>query len=117
LAVFVMSMPLWWLCSEASPPLQAYFIAKDTGALHEEVGLPVPVERTSSSFHRPRLRWPRLFVCLSVCLVAQVPGAVNPMSNPMGMVDMMKGQAYFAVTQMGMMQFAEAFFSGFVLGE
>jgi hypothetical protein len=47
----------------------------------------------------------------------KVPGAVNPMSNPMGMMEMMKGQAYFMMTQMGMMQFAEMFFSGFVLGE
>ena len=47
--------------------------------------------------------------------VRQVPGAVNPMANPMGMMDMVKGQAYFGMTQMGMMQFAEAFFSGFVL--
>lgn len=39
------------------------------------------------------------------------------MSNPMGMMDMVKGQAYFALTQMGMMQFSEMFFSGFVLSE
>ena len=44
-----------------------------------------------------------------------VPGAVNPMSNPMAMLDMVKGQAYFGITQMGMMQFSEMFFSGFVL--
>ena len=39
------------------------------------------------------------------------------MANPMGMMEMVKGQAYFAMTQMGMMQFSETFFSGFVLGE
>jgi hypothetical protein len=44
-----------------------------------------------------------------------VPGAVNPMSNPMGMMEMVKGQAYFGMTQMGMMQFSEMFFAGFVL--
>lgn len=50
-------------------------------------------------------------------LLLQVPGAVSPMANPMGMMDMVKGQAYFAITQMGMMQFSEMFFSGFVLSE
>lgn len=42
---------------------------------------------------------------------------MNPMANPMGMIDMMKGQAYFGITQMAMMQFSEMFFSGFVLGK
>jgi len=50
-----------------------------------------------------------------VLLEEGVPGAVNPMSNPMGMMEMVKGQAYFGMTQMGMMQFSEMFFSGFVL--
>jgi len=39
------------------------------------------------------------------------------MANPMGMMEMMKGQAYFGITQMAMMQFSEMFFSGFVLGQ
>ena len=62
--------------------IQHHLVAKDTGALHEEV-----------------------------------PGAANPMANPMGMMDMVKNQAYFGMTQMGMMQFSETFFSGFVLGK
>jgi hypothetical protein len=37
------------------------------------------------------------------------------MSNQAGMMDMVKGQAYFGITQMVMMQFSEMFFSGFVL--
>jgi ER membrane protein complex subunit 3 len=44
-----------------------------------------------------------------------IPAAGNPiMSNPMAMVDMMKGQVTFMVTNMGMMTFCNWFFAGFV---
>lgn len=45
----------------------------------------------------------------------KLPGPPNPMSNPASMMDGMKSQAAFMVTQLGMNQFGEAFFSGFVL--
>ena len=45
----------------------------------------------------------------------KLPGAANPMSNPASMMDGMKNQAMFMITQLGMNQFGEAFFSGFVL--
>ncbi len=37
-------------------------------------------------------------------LCEKVPGAINPMTNPMGMMENMKGQTFFYVTQMMMMQ-------------
>jgi len=47
----------------------------------------------------------------------KVPTATNPMmSNPMGMMDMMKGNIAFMVQNMVMMNFVGYLFSGFVLG-
>lgn len=43
-----------------------------------------------------------------------VPGAVSPMSNPMAMMDMMKGNMLFMVPNFAMMAFVNYFFSGFV---
>ncbi len=44
----------------------------------------------------------------------KVPAATNPMSNPMGMVDMMKGNITFMLPNIAMMTFVGYFFSGFV---
>ena len=44
----------------------------------------------------------------------EVPGAANPMSNPMAMVDMMKGNVTFMVPNMVMMTFCSYFFNGFI---
>lgn len=44
----------------------------------------------------------------------KVPQAQNPMSNPMQMVDMMKGQVSFMVTNIGMMNLIGYLYSGFV---
>jgi len=44
----------------------------------------------------------------------KVPGATNPMSNPMAMVDMMKGNIVFMLPNFAMMAFVGYFFSGFV---
>jgi hypothetical protein len=44
----------------------------------------------------------------------KVPGAGNPMSNPMAMMDMMKGQMVFMLPNFAMMAFVGYFFSGFV---
>lgn len=47
-------------------------------------------------------------------LRAKVPGAPNPMSNPQGMVDMMKGNLTFMLPNIVMMGFVSYFFAGFV---
>lgn len=44
----------------------------------------------------------------------KVPGPANPMSNPLQMVDMMKGNIIFMVPNFVMMAFVGHFFSGFV---
>jgi ER membrane protein complex subunit 3 len=44
----------------------------------------------------------------------KVPGPSNPMSNPMAMMDMMKGNIVFMLPNMAMMAFVGYFFSGFV---
>lgn len=44
----------------------------------------------------------------------KVPGPTNPMSNPMAMVDMMKGNIVFMLPNFAMMAFVGYFFSGFV---
>lgn len=44
----------------------------------------------------------------------KVPGAANPMSNPMQMMDMMKGNMVFMIPNFAMMAFVNYFFSGFV---
>jgi hypothetical protein len=44
----------------------------------------------------------------------KVPQAANPMSNPMQMVDMMKGQVSYMVTNIGMMSLIGYLYSGFV---
>lgn len=44
----------------------------------------------------------------------KVPGAPNPMSNPLAMVDMMKGNITFMVPNFVMMTFVSYFFTGFV---
>lgn len=44
----------------------------------------------------------------------KVPQAANPMSNPMAMMDMMKGQVSYMGTNIGMMSFIGYFYSGFV---
>jgi hypothetical protein len=44
----------------------------------------------------------------------KVPGATNPMSNPMAMMDMMKGNIVFMLPNFAMMAFVGYFFSGFV---
>lgn len=44
----------------------------------------------------------------------KVPGPSNPMSNPMAMMDMMKGQMVFMIPNFAMMAFVGYFFSGFV---
>ena len=48
-------------------------------------------------------------------LRAKVPKGANPMMNPMGMVDMMKGNVTFMLPNMVMMGVISFFFSGFVL--
>jgi len=48
-------------------------------------------------------------------LHGKVKGAANPMANPMGMVDMMKGNVTFVISNIIMMTFISAFFSGFVV--
>ncbi|CAM9273929.1 unnamed protein product [Heterosigma akashiwo] len=48
-------------------------------------------------------------------LHAEVKGAANPMANPMGMVDMMKNNMTFLISNVTMMTFISFFFSGFVL--
>ena len=45
----------------------------------------------------------------------KVPGPPNPMTNPMGMMDMMKGNMTFMIPNVVMMAFVGYFFSGFVL--
>jgi len=45
----------------------------------------------------------------------KVPGPPNPMTNPMGMVDMMKGNMTFMIPNVVLMGFVSYFFSGFVL--
>jgi len=45
----------------------------------------------------------------------KVPGAANPMSNPMAMVDMMKGNIVFMLPNFAMMAFVGYFFSGFIV--
>lgn len=44
----------------------------------------------------------------------KVPGAANPMSNPLAMIDMMKGNITFMVPNFVMMTFVSYFFTGFV---
>lgn len=44
----------------------------------------------------------------------KVPGAANPMSNPLAMVDMMKGNIVFMLPNFAMMAFVGYFFSGFI---
>jgi hypothetical protein len=44
----------------------------------------------------------------------KVPQAANPMSNPMQMVDMMKGRMSYMVTNIGMMSLIGYLYSGFV---
>jgi ER membrane protein complex subunit 3 len=43
-----------------------------------------------------------------------LPGAANPMSNPMAMMDMLKGNMTFMIPNFAMMAFVNFFFSGFV---
>lgn len=45
----------------------------------------------------------------------KVPGAANPMSNPLAMVDMMKGNIVFMLPNFAMMAFVGYFFSGFIV--
>lgn len=47
-------------------------------------------------------------------LAAKVPGASNPMQNPMAMVDMMKGNVTYMLPNIAMMTFVGYFFSGFL---
>lgn len=47
-------------------------------------------------------------------LLEDVPGPSNPMSNPAGMIDMMKGNVVYMVPNIGLMTFVGWFFSGFV---
>ena len=47
-------------------------------------------------------------------LRAKVKGATNPMSNPQGMIDMMKGNLTFMLPNIVMMGFVSYFFAGFV---
>ena len=44
----------------------------------------------------------------------KVPGPTNPMSNPMAMVDMMKGNLVTMLPNFAMMGFVGYFFSGFL---
>eukprot|EP00600_Ochromonadales_sp_CCMP1393_P004642 CAMPEP_0174953960 /NCGR_PEP_ID=MMETSP0004_2-20121128/159_1 /TAXON_ID=420556 /ORGANISM="Ochromonas sp., Strain CCMP1393" /LENGTH=272 /DNA_ID=CAMNT_0016201721 /DNA_START=33 /DNA_END=851 /DNA_ORIENTATION=+ len=44
----------------------------------------------------------------------KVPGPSNPMSNPMAMIDMMKGNIVFMLPNFAMMAFIGYFFAGFV---
>jgi hypothetical protein len=44
----------------------------------------------------------------------KVPGPTNPMSNPMAMVDMMKGNLIFMLPNIALMGFVGYFFSGFL---
>ena len=44
----------------------------------------------------------------------KVPGPTNPMSNPMAMMDMMKGNIVFMIPNFAMMAFVGYFFSGFI---
>lgn len=44
----------------------------------------------------------------------KTPPPVNPMSNPLAMVDMMKGNLTFMIPNIAMMGFVSSFFSGFV---
>jgi hypothetical protein len=44
----------------------------------------------------------------------KVPGPTNPMSNPMAMVDMMKGNVTFMLPNIILMAFVGYFFEGFV---
>jgi ER membrane protein complex subunit 3 len=44
----------------------------------------------------------------------KAPPAVNPMSNPMAMMDMMKGNMSFMLPNIAMMSFVSNFFNGFV---
>lgn len=59
----------------------------------------------------------RVYLCRKKVglLREKVPGAPNPMSNPSGMMDMMKNQMVFMVPNMVMMAFVDYFFVGFVL--
>lgn len=43
-----------------------------------------------------------------------LPGPANPMSNPMAMMDMLKGNMTFMIPNFAMMAFVNFFFSGFV---
>jgi hypothetical protein len=43
-----------------------------------------------------------------------LPGPANPMSNPMAMMDMMKGNMSYMIPNFAMMSFVSYFFSGFV---
>eukprot|EP01038_Epipyxis_sp_PR26KG_P008053 gene8053-10911_t len=43
-----------------------------------------------------------------------IPGPANPMSNPMAMVDMMKGNMIYMIPNFAMMGFVGYFFSGFI---
>jgi len=44
----------------------------------------------------------------------KVPGPTNPMSNPMAMMDMMKGNMVYMIPNFVMMGFVSYFFSGFI---
>lgn len=52
-----------------------------------------------------------------VLLQKDVPGAPNPMMNPAGMLDGMKGQMTFMIPNAIMMWFVGEFFSGFVIAK
>ena len=47
----------------------------------------------------------------------QESAAVNPMMNPSGMLDMMKGNMAFMIPNVLMMGLISYFFAGFVLGK
>lgn len=48
-------------------------------------------------------------------LKEKVPGPPNPLANPMGMMDMMKGNMTFMLPNIVMMAFVSYFFAGFIL--
>lgn len=102
-----------FLRPEAFQARKEFLVAKDTGALHEQVRVYVlkcvtrnvlcagPAQQHEPHQHRFTYR-PTVIATHNI--TQNLPGAVNPMANPGGMMEMVKGQAYFGMTQMGMVQ-------------
>ena len=110
-----------YLRPEAFQARKEALVAKDIGALHEQVRIyndDDDYDPRRSVFERGICARAPIIPPHPACLLTSsssfsshtqlytqnLPGAVNPMANPGGMMEMVKGQAYFGMTQMGMVQ-------------